>query len=125
MYDPNAYERVMNRAPAEIAHLAGGVADRINDPATDLMIVGGEISWLSQVLPDVAAGSLNSFRTTGTWWRQMAQQQIQQTFALLQMYCATDAEFCEKIKDELVPQWGKMMDEYTFGMVYALAMMPG
>jgi hypothetical protein len=122
MYDRSAYDQVMSSAPAEIAHLSQGVADRINSQATNMFELGQELTWLSQVLPSVASGDLSSFFNTGYPIRNYKRQQLAQAWPMLQQMCAMGND-CREILDISLPAMRQAVDELAVGMVYVMVMM--
>jgi hypothetical protein len=77
-YDPKAYDRAMAVAPAGAEHLAPEVAQSLNSGSVDLVQMGQELIWLSQVLPQMAKGDFTDFNESGTMARQMFRQALPQ-----------------------------------------------
>ena len=130
MYDASAYDRVIDDAPAEIAHLAPSVADRINEPATGLMTLGTELIWLSNVLPSVARGDLSEFQNTGAPWRinaRIAAQLANAIWPVIQGMCRGDVLMqwgCDMVNQQMRGV-GRLSDLVAVGMVYYLARVVG
>lgn len=65
---------------------AQDVAGSMNQGSIDIMMMGEELLWLAEVIPDAAVGNWNSYNTTGTQLRQ----QIRQLWPLYQGVMAMD-----------------------------------
>jgi hypothetical protein len=52
------------KLPPEMQHLAGEVAERINQASSDLTELGSDLAWLSAVLPSIAAGDMGPYHET-------------------------------------------------------------
>lgn len=124
LYDPTAYGRVMSTAPVEMAHLSPGVAERINGPATDLLVFGTELVWLSRVLPSLSRGELTLFQTTGTSLRIQTVTAMRFAMPMLQLTCGMDPWSCAQLI-EVMGRLRPLIDEIGMGMVYYFARAAG
>jgi hypothetical protein len=79
-YDSDAYEDAVNGGAGEFAH---DVASSINRPSLELMEMGFDMLWLSDVLPDLARGDPTLYMTTGTPTRLQGKQLLPIWDALL------------------------------------------
>ena len=118
LYDREAYGRIISTAPPEIAGQSREIADRINQPSTDMVEMGQELTWLSQVLPAVADGDMRPFNETGYPLRNYKRQQITAVWPGIQAVCS--AGDCREILAMALPLVRQMADSITFGMIYSM-----
>jgi len=123
LYDPNAYEKVMDSSPAEISHLSQDVADRMNDSATNLFELGQELTWLAEILPAVADGDLEPFLNTGYTLRNEKKQLAQAAFANVRAMCQMDPAGCRENFSMMVPALKKAVDETQYATAYSIVML--
>lgn len=123
LYDPDAYEKVMDSSPAEVAQFSHEVADRMNDSATNLHELGQELTWLATVLPSVAQGDLEPFLTTGYPLRDSKKEMAQMAFVNAQAVCQMDPAGCRDAQLMAVPALRTAVDETQFATAYTIVML--
>jgi hypothetical protein len=87
----SATERFGGSMPQGLEHLPGQVDASMRGYGSDMLTMGQELLWLSQVLPPAVDGDYEPYNTTSTPNRQM----IAQAVPLYQMLCQMDPEVCQ------------------------------
>ena len=89
---------VMNMADGsglDVGTVADNTVASMRREVLQPIIIGQELIWLSNVIPDAADDDWDSYETTGTVFRQLALQEANSNDGTLDALMAIDSEFQE------------------------------
>lgn len=114
--DYTAREMFGGQMPEGLGDLPGQVDASMNSYANDTITMGGELLWLSHVLPPAAQGNYTPYNSTATPTRQVMLQSIQMYVFLCQM----SPGLCQMMQDMF-----QQMEPQLEQTVYELARQVG
>lgn len=102
----------------DATNIADNITGSMRSEALQPIIVGQELLWLAEVIPEAADYNWDKYETTGTYFRQQALQQAAQYNAILELYGAYDPEM-QALMDAIMPEMNQWIDDY--GMWYIIS----
>lgn len=115
-------ESVMNMCngtgfEGQSGELADKIAGSMRQEAVQPILVGQELIWLANVIPDAADDDWDSYENTGSWFRQEAKQQAAVSKEVLDRYGRLDPDI-NNILGSVMP----LMDQWNiqYGIEYII-----
>jgi len=101
---------------AQAGNIADNVVNGMRNQQLQPIIVGNELIWLSNVLPDAANGNWEAYENTGSIFRQQALQQVAYIKLILEMSGLSDQEAAEIVERAMLIslQWS---EKYGLGYI--------
>ncbi len=98
--------------------VADNVVNSMRQASLQPIVIGQELQWLAQVIPDAAGDDWYNYNNTGTALRQLAMQEAAQYKAIIELYGAFDPEL-QSVLGAVTPQMNQFIDNY--GIWYIIA----
>jgi hypothetical protein len=103
-YDPEPAPRTMASIPPELGMYSDELAARVNEGAVQWMVLGDYLSWLTNVLPQIAEGDHHAYFDAGSLSVNGLRQQAIAVRQGMDFVCRMDPQMCSEIEQYMYPQ---------------------